>query len=434
MTMKKEHMDAELYEILHFTPEVSSEVQNKIDAAYEKVKKEKTPAHEKKKFRGSFYMGIAAAILLTLVFLGFSNPVLAGKIPFIGRIFQMLEGQIGYPGDYSENAVTFPGAEAAEDENPASENESAEPDADDLSEKKTLSNESETGVYSQTSGDVTITLSEACCNEMALYFSLELYSEEGFPDSFSKLKTMPGYILSYDFLMMQSSQTFDFSQADSASPHLDMLTASEEAGLTTAYYIEGIYVDSHTFLGIVRVDLDEVKRIAEIDALPPEFTYSFTIRKFWGETDEMKEVSASNAETGETLMIKTPVKKYYEGPWSFTFPVSLDTANTQIREIMETNAEGVGISTVTKTPYELKAELLLPEGVEPWDYIVAVTDADGKILDSQGQRTEIYSVYGRNTDTVHIYVMDYYTYMDECKGENAYLLPEKALFQTSVTW
>lgn len=98
------------------------------------------------------------------------------------------------------------------------------------------------------------------------------------------------------------------------------------------------------------------------------------------------------------------------------------------------NADGIGISRVTKTPYEIKADIILLADADPFDYIVAITDADGKILDSQGQIAEIYSVYGRNTDTVHIYVVDYDTYMDECKAENAYLLPGKALFQTTVEW
>ena len=115
-------------------------------------------------------------------------------------------------------------------------------------------------------------------------------------------------------------------------------------------------------------------------------------------------------------------------------PVSIDKTDTIVKEIMETNADGVGISTVIKTPYEMKADIILPDGVEPYDYIVVITDADGKILDTQGNIMEIYSTYGRNTDTVHIYVVDYMTFMNECKAENAYLLPEKALFQTTVTW
>lgn len=149
--------------------------------------------------------------------------------------------------------------------------------------------------------------------------------------------------------------------------------------------------------------------------------------------NETKEVTATS-EDGETITLLENVKKYYDGPWSFTIPVSMNQADTQTKELMQANADGIGIASVTKTPYEIKADILLPAGVEPFDYAVAITDADGKILDSQGGISEIYSVYGRNTDTVHIYVVDYNTYMDECKAENAYLLPEKALFQTTVEW
>ena len=68
------------------------------------------------------------------------------------------------------------------------------------------------------------------------------------------------------------------------------------------------------------------------------------------------------------------------------------------------------------------------------DYIVAVCDAEGKLLESQGYYAEIYSLYGRDVSKVFIYVVDYVTFMDECKGNNAYLLPEKAVFQTEVTF
>ena len=65
---------------------------------------------------------------------------------------------------------------------------------------------------------------------------------------------------------------------------------------------------------------------------------------------------------------------------------------------------------------------------------MAVCDAEGKPLESQGGNAEIYSVYGRDVSKVTIYLVDYMTYMDECKGDNAHLLPEKALFQTEVVF
>lgn len=426
--MKKEHIDTELYDILHFTPVISSEVQNGIEDAYEQIRTNAVHIRKKRTKRAGFYLGFAAAVIVLLGFVGFSNPVLAGKIPFIGRIFRLVEEKIGYPGDFSEHSVPLanPETEKGTTDLPNAEMEN-------FPEETSPSNSSQ-DAYSQTVGDVTITLSEASYTEMALYFSLELYSKEGFPEDFNRVKNMEGYILSYDVLNMQSSQIFDFSDADPTLYNTDTFSCTIEEGLPTPYSIEGNYADSHTFLGVIRIDLEVLKSIYGLEALPPEFTYSFTILKFWGDLNQAKEVPLVDSDTGETFMIQQRVKKYYDGPWSFTIPVSLDETDTQTKNLSETNADGIGISSITKTRYEIKADLILPDSADPADYVIAITDADGKILNSQGNVAEIYSVYGRNTDVVHIYVVDYFTFMDECKAENAYLLPEKALFQTTVEW
>lgn len=433
--MKKEHRDSELYEILHFKPEITPEIEYGIDTAYAQIREDnlkmrkntKRVKNSNKGKRKFFYMGLAAAFLLAFGFWGFSNPVLAGKIPFLGRIFRLVENNIGYSGNYSENAIPLAEPDAASSKD-NSAGESAAPE-NFASDNTAL----DSSAYSQTANGVTITLSEACYSELALYFSVEIDCEEGFPEDFNWVKNREDYILSYDFLHMTSSQQFDFSQADPALYNTDLLSCTEAEGLPTPYSIEGNYADSHTFLGVIRVDLETIRQILGVDALPPEFTYSFTIQKFWHDLNETKEVTATS-EDGETITLLDGVKKYYEGPWSFTIPVSMDPTDTQTKELMQTNADGIGIASVTKTPYEIKADILLPENAESFDYIVVITDADGKILDSQGQIMEIYSVYGRNIDSVHIYVLDHDTFMDECKAENASLLPEKALFQTTVEW
>ncbi|MCM1144148.1 MAG: DUF4179 domain-containing protein [Blautia sp.] len=420
--MNENHNDTGLYEILHFTPKTTPKIQANIDNAYTQIQNHTVVQRSRKCIRTVYYLSIAATLILILGFIGFSNPVLADKIPFIGKIFQAVEKNVDYPGNFSEHAVPIitpdvpPVSDFAADE--YSQN------TGDVTNGYSQSADGITNGYSQSAGGITITLSEASYTEMALYFSLELYSEEGFPEDFNRVQNMKDYTLPYDMLYMQCSQNFECSDPD--------LSSAE--GLLTPYYIQGNYSDAHTFLGIVRIDLETIRKVLEIDALPTEFTYSFTIQQFWGSLNEYKEVPLTFDDTGETIIMQQPVKKYYDGPWSFKIPVSLYQTDTQSVEIMQANEDGIGISTVTKTRYEIKADIILPENVDPVDYIIAITDADGKILDSQGTMAEIYSVYGRNTDTVHIYVVDYYTFMDECKAENAYLLPEKALFQTTVEW
>ena len=430
-----EHRNQDLYQILHIKPEATDTIQDSIDGAYEKIRNEKTVVHKNKLPRRRLMIGLAAAFLLAFGIFGFSNPVLAGKIPFIGRIFQLVEGKLSYPGNYSEHSVSLATeADINDEETDEQENAQNEISSDEAAHieddaANTLNNDAK--AYSRTCGDVTITLSEASYSEMAIYLSMELYSKEGFPEDFDNVRNMEGYQSTYNSLYLRSRQSFDFSRADSSLYSTDTYDCSIEEGLPTPYHIEGTFADMHTFLGVIRIDLEAVREALQLEKLPPEFTYSIVIEKFWGKLEEAKEVEIGME---EAATIQERLKKYYEGPWSFTIPVVLDTENTQIKEIMDTNADGLGISKVTKTLYEIKAEILLPEGEQPYDYVVAITDEDGKLLEAQGNNAEIYSIYNRNTGTVHIYIVEYFTYMNECKGDNAYLLPQKALYQTTVTW
>ena len=168
--MKKEHNDDELYEILHFTPEVTPETQNRIDSAYEQIRSHTIPLSKKAKKKRP-YLYVAAALIFAFGIWGFSNPAFAGKIPFIGRIFLIVEDNIGYPGNFSENAVSITSPEPVKE----STLETAENTQADTNIEVSGN---DINKYSQTVGDVTITLSEVSCTELALYFSLELYSEE----------------------------------------------------------------------------------------------------------------------------------------------------------------------------------------------------------------------------------------------------------------
>ena len=140
--------------------------------------------------------------------------------------------------------------------------------------------------------------------------------------------------------------------------------------------------------------------------------------------------------------------KRYEGEWNFEFDVSLDTSRTQTVELNDTNAEGLGISKVEKTPYEITAQMIIPSDKLNYDYFLVILDKDGELLDYQGSYADTYQLYGRDTGTVYIYICDYIQYMDEIKGyywspdyeekkkTKTYkqYLDEKSLYHTEVTF
>ena len=69
--------------------------------------------------------------------------------------------------------------------------------------------------------------------------------------------------------------------------------------------------------------------------------------------------------------------------------------------------------------------------MERSDYVITVLDADKKRLDTQGGNGEVFSTYGRNTDTVYVYVCDYMQFMDELKGDDQKII-DGALFGVKV--
>lgn len=382
-----------------------------------------------------------AAVLLAILCIGallVSNPVLAVKLPIIGRIFSMVQEKVSYKGDFDDGAIIY-----GSDDSFQNQDEDMTPASQSASDKP--SETPQDNALVQTSNGLTVTVSEANCSSQALYLALCIENEEAFPADFIKTKNMDGYIPDYDILYLTTISYYDV-------PGLTKKERSggEGYGYAAPYYIEGVFVDDHTFTGIIRVSLDEdlmtsghaINRdTAQTDAdliwedkveqLPSQFTYYLEISDIFADLLQYEEVAARDPETNELITLPEAVRKHYSGTWNFAIDITMNKNGTQIVQVNKTNDNGVGIASVEKTDFEIKAQMILPESAQPYDYIVIICDADGKPLQSQGGEMESYSVYGHNTDTVHIYVCDYIKYMDELKGDSR-KLAEEALFGTEV--
>ncbi|UWP60337.1 DUF4179 domain-containing protein [Ruminococcus gauvreauii] len=395
------YSEEDMKRVLGQEPAESTVIDRSMEEAYQKIRSAES-GKVKRPFR-KVLTGItgtaAVAAIACAVFV--SNPVLAEKIPLIGHIFQTVEEDVTYKGDYSSHAESLVPEGAEEDSE-----------------------------YVQTSNGITVTVSEAYYDSMALYLAVSIQNEEGFPDDFIRTSNMEGYQLDYDRLELMTSVGFDFSEAG-----LGVVECSPENGMATPYYIEGQFEDNQTFAGIIRMDLEYLADGAGgYMEVPDQFGYTLRISDIYADLSTASTTQTVNDpdNPGETLTIPVTDQKHYEGEWEFNFDVVLDNSATTTVTVDETNEEGVGISEVTRTAYEIKADAIIPEGASPADYIVAICDADGKLLESQGDIVEVYSTHGRDTSKVSVYVVDYITYMDECKGDNAHLLPEKALYQTEI--
>ncbi len=383
--------------------------------------------------RTAFRYSAAAAGILAALCAGMllaSNPVLAAKLPLIGRIFSLVQEKVSYKGRFSDDAEIY--IKDGSSETPSGSEKHAVPSKSDNMAGKQTEN-----LLVQTSGGLTVTVSETNCSAQALYLALCIENEEAFPADFIKTKNMDGYLPDYDSLSLETNSYYNV-------PGLTKKDRPAGGGYPTPYYIEGQFVDDHTFTGIIRVSLDEDLRSSAAagtdttlssdkknTALPAEFMYYLEISDIYADLLQYEETYATDPETHEQMALSEPLKKHYKGKWNFAIPVSMNKGDAQTVNINKKNENGIGIGSVEKTNFEIKAELLLPEDAQPYDYIVAVCDADGKRLESQGDNSEVFSTYGRDTQTVYVYVCDYIKYMDELKGDDR-KLAENALFETEV--
>lgn len=383
--------------------------------------------------------GIAAAVAVFSLFC-VSNPALAAKIPLIGHIFERVESTVSYKGDFSSTAQVLV-TEGTDDT--LADTEINETGAEKEKQDGVQEQAAEESKYVKTSNGLTVTVSEVYYSTKALYLAMSVKNEEEFPQDFMKTKNMDGYILDYDMLALNGTASFSFSDMD-VGPEL---------------YIEGQFIDNHTFAGIYRVPLDQFsyyptdeeiaatgldindywkddmstdEAAAKVDEynlklkekfpdigkpipIPDNFTYSLNITSIFGELFETEEKTVTFPEGDSGVVYENLVKKY-EGSWDFQFDVALDTSRTSTIELNDTNENGLGISKIEKTPYEITAEMIIPSDKLNYDYFLVMLDKNGDLMDYQGSTTDTYQLYGRDTSTVHIYICDYMQYMDEIKG------------------
>ena len=155
-------------------------------------KKSTRTAKSHKKFKAVYKTALgltAAAAVFSAVCI--TNPAFAENIPLVGNVFKQLGNSLGFYGDYSKYAKQL--TDSAEDAELADTDESQEAGGNPQSAQaedqnttennnadKTKDNES----YSKTVNGTTVTLSEVYCNELALYLSRTIHTEDKFPDTF----------------------------------------------------------------------------------------------------------------------------------------------------------------------------------------------------------------------------------------------------------
>lgn len=324
-------------------------------------------------------MGMAAAVALASV-LCISNLSFAAKMPLIGHIFEQVENNTSVKGDFSQVAETL----TQSTENTADQKaDKTVKNADSKNGNTGIDDDSEVpadGAYTKTSNGITVTLSEVYYNKNAMYIAMSLYSEEPFPEDIKIKDHVKDYILDFDQAAISGENTFSFMPDEKTS---------------LFNYMEGKFVDDHTFAGMLRVDLS---------SLETEPTDTFTCHM------------ALDSIRFDNVNFTVADEKIYEGNWDFDLNVKLDTKDTQTVEVNEVNDDGVGLEKVVKTRYELR---VYPKDKSETDgkyYFAEVFDANGERMDYAGDITDCRQTYGYDTSKVNIYLCDEDEYMNELKG------------------
>lgn len=136
---------------------------------------------------------------------------------------------------------------------------------------------------------------------------------------------------------------------------------------------------------------------------------------------------------------------WVEGPWEFSFQVNKNSGGTVVKEINDVDENGLGLVSVTKTPFEI----IIDDGNESADYFTVALDADGDILGNGiGGNTNTLAIQDRDVSKIDVYICDYMEYMDELKGYYwsedyetkkkektfAQLLDERALYHKEIVF
>ena len=459
--------EMDFQEKLQKDTEIPVIVHERINQAYRMIENDtamqkkapKDPYHWMK-VGGRIAGGVAAALAVGFVFYA-TNPVMAKNIPVVGGLFDILQDNVSFFGNFADHATTLEtidGAEAEGTGNTASDSEKGnQTESNTAGKEETAPNATATKedtAYTKTADGLTITCSEVFANSQAVYMTMQLKSDTPFPET----------------------ETI----AESGTPVIDLdmtggVDFNADADPVIDGQVEGQFLDDKTYACIFRYDLAQAsKDYTEYNEKYNEMTQQVldemgvTQDDLNDETDEgyalLEEFINKVSERGgeyqkyikdieipDTFNLHLDITKVrgleadyewseaddenygrdagyykYEGDWSFDIPVTVDDSRTEVLELNDTNDAGIGLKSVIRSPYELTVNELYKEGSNSDCFMVAL-DANGNTLpynESTGNCNN-FAIQDRDISTVDIYFLDYIQYMDELKGQQNFDNPTK---------
>ena len=222
-------------------------VQRLQEKSTEKSTKKSTgTAKSHKKFKAVYKTALgltAAAAVFSAVCI--TNPAFAENIPLVGNVFKQLGNSLGFYGDYSKYAKQLTNstedalsADADGSQEGSSNSQNAQAEDQNTTENHNADKTKDDQSYSKTVDGTTVTLSEVYCNELAMYLSMTIHTEDKFPDTFITADGKPDIKLSEN-----STVKYDYMDGKS-----NLFNA----------YLDGKMLDDNTYAGVLRIPVEDM--------------------------------------------------------------------------------------------------------------------------------------------------------------------------------
>ena len=303
---------------------------------------------KKKKSYQRFLYRIAALIGIIILSgsLVISNtsvlPVLAEKSSFFKKIFEKVQSESQYSGDYDKNAVQTD------------------------------------GITSETTEDLRFEFSEVVCTSQSMTYSIQITSQKGFPEEAMKKSTNESDSEG-KWMYLVGTQSADF-----------LKDTIEEENKYDMPFIKGHYEDEHTFIGTMRVDFNLYP--FDGNEIPQHFIWSLKINS----------ILYPNVETGGMEKLLTDGDLKFE---LYVDRQNLGEKIVKVNKVSPSGWKitDISLTPYEMIVNEEYNEANTQKGYEQADSIREIwTDADGRILHN---KVGSFMIEGYNMSNVTVYYM-----------------------------
>lgn len=333
-------MQVKFDEVLIPEEKLNRVVAESMDEIYKGCKKKKT--YQRFLYRIAALIGIIILSGSLVISNASVLPVLAEKSSFFKKIFEKVQGESQYSGDYDKNAVQTD------------------------------------GITSETTEDLRFEFSEVVCTSQSMTYSIQITSQKGFPEEAMKKSTNESDSEG-KWMYLVGTQSADF-----------LKDTIEEENPDNIVSIKGHYEDEHTFIGTMRVDFNYYP--FDGNEIPEHFIWSLKINS----------ILYPNVETGGMEKLLTDGDLKFE---LYVDRQNLEEKIVKVNKVSPSGWKITDITLtpyemIVNEEYD---EANTQKGYEQPDSIREIwTDADGRILHN---KVGSFMIEGYNMSNVTVYYM-----------------------------